>query len=97
MMRVQNIQMSQTSTDFAGRQNSLLNLRSSLNDADLIALRANRPQPLFHSVMLPEQHQLFKIDRNSVPERGLKSESKINDQNENTPAENSQRVISFHV
>lgn len=82
VIRVQNVQMNQNSPgDLAGRQNSLLNLRNTLNDADLISLRANRHQPLFHSVMLPEEHPLFKIDRNSVPERGLRSESKINDQN----------------
>lgn len=80
--KVQEVKINQGSPgDVVGRQNSLLNLRNTLNHSDLLALRANRHQPLFHSLMMPQDHPLFRVERNSIPERGLRSDSKIHDQN----------------
>lgn len=55
------------------RQNSLTHLRSTITQADLAAMRANRNQGLFHSLMIPGQVPLIMADRNSTGERQLRS------------------------
>jgi len=54
------------------RQNSLTHLRSTLTLADLAAMRANRNQGLFNSLMIPGQVP-FMVGRNSTEERQLRS------------------------
>lgn len=56
------------------KQNSLVHLRSTINQADLVAMRANnRNQTVFHSLVLPNQLPLFKVERGSVDERQFRS------------------------
>lgn len=55
------------------RQNSLMHLRNTITQADLVAMRANRNQGLFHSLMVPGQVPLFRVDRNSIEERQFRS------------------------
>lgn len=62
------------------KQNSLVHLRSSINNADIMALRGGRNQMVFHSLMFPGQ-PLVRMSRNSVHEQSMRSQGRIPEPN----------------